>query len=294
MTLRVSDSQAQRSFLRNLRMVRAEMFDALDRMNSGKRVRYASDDPYSSSELMRLQEESQLLEARRRGISQSRAWLELSEQAVNQMGDMLNRGLTYAIQASSETNQQSGLDAIAEQVSGLINQVRNLATYRVSGNYIFSGTMTNVPPYDDTGAYQGNNSPIRIPLDGQTLEINFTADELFGVSGVSGPLELLERFESALQAGDTDAIQGMVEEFRDAGKKNTTILARVGTRRRLLEDADVRIQDKQVEISKRAADLGSADMAQAISDAARLQTGYQATLAAGARIFGPSFFDYLS
>ncbi|MDQ7007262.1 MAG: hypothetical protein Q9Q40_08520 [Acidobacteriota bacterium] len=294
MTLRVSDSQAQQDFLRNLRRVRADMFDALDRMNSGKRIRYASDDPYASSALMRLQEDAQLLEARRRGISQSRAWLELSEQGVSQMGDVLNRGLTYALQASSETNQQSGLDAIAEQVSGLINQVRTLANYRVSGNYIFSGTMTDRPPYDDTGAYQGNDSAIRIPLDGQNLEINFTADELFGVSGVSGPLELLERFEAALQAGDTDAIQGMVEEFRDAGKQNTTILARIGTRRRLLEEADIRIQNKQLEISERAAELGSADMAEAISDATRLQTGYQATLAAGARIFGPSFFDYLS
>lgn len=294
MVARVSDSQAQQSFMRNLQRVRAEMYDALDRMNSGKRIRFASDDSYSSAELMRLQEEGQRLDARRRGISQSRAWLELGEQAVNQMGEVLTKGLTYAIQAASETNQQAGRDAIAEQVAGLISQVKSLSGYRVSGNYIFSGTMTNIPPYDDSDAYQGNDRGIRIPLDGQTLQINFTADELFGEIGSGGPLELLKRFEEALQAGDVDAIQGMVAEFREANKANTTVLARVGTRRNMLEDADIRIQEKQVEIASRSADLGAADMAQAISDVARLQTGYQTTLAAGSRLFGPTFFDYMS
>jgi len=294
MAVRVSEGQAQQSFLRNLQRVREQMFDALDRMNSGKKIRFASDDSYSSAELMRLREEAQRLDARRRGISQSRAWLELTEQPVNQMGQILTQGLTYAIQAASETQQRAGLDAIAEQVAGLSSQVKGLASYRVSGSYIFSGTMTNLEPYDASGAYQGNSRAIRIPLDGQSLEINYTADQIFGEAGTSGPLDLLDRFEQALRTGDHAQIQAMVEEFRDANQANTTILASVGTRRKNLEDSDVRIIEKQAEIATRSANLGDADLAEAISDATRLQTNYQTTLSAGSRLFGPTFFDYLS
>jgi len=39
--------------------------------------------------------------------------------------------------------------------------------------------------------------------------------------------------------------------------------------------------------------VAAADLAQAISDATRFSRTHEATLAAGARLYGPTFFDYL-
>ena len=56
---------------------------------------------------------------------------------------------------------------------------------------------------------------------------------------------------------------------------------------------DIRIQDRLTQAEQRYGDLGSADMAQAISDSQKYETALSATLSAGAYLFGPTFFDYL-
>lgn len=88
-------------------------------------------------------------------------------------------------------------------------------------------------------------------------------------------------------------MQALLEPLGDAVRENSTVLAQVGNLRKALEDADLRLTDRQFAVSQRANDLGAADMAEAISDASRFEQNYTATLAAGARLYGPTFFDYL-
>ena len=118
-------------------------------------------------------------------------------------------------------------------------------------------------------------------------------NELFGEMGVGGPMQILADLEEAFHDSDTDRVQALLDELRDAIASNAAMLSRIGNRRKALEDADVRLQDRQLSVQRRVADLGSADMAEAMSDVQKFQTGYQATLAAGSRLFGPTFFDYL-
>jgi flagellar hook-associated protein 3 FlgL len=291
--MRVSESQGQQVFLRNLQRVRSELHATLEKMATGKRVRFASDDPRASSELMRLYESVQRIDARKKSISQSQAWMQLTEKAVMEVGTILAESQKLALQASSETLGQSQFDAIAEQVDGLGQQLRGIANYSVSGSYIFSGTLTNTEPYDDTGAYQGNDEHIEIPIDQGTLQLNLTGREVFGETGDGGPIDLLQQFEDALRAGDTDEIQTFTGRFREAVSENSSRITKIGTMQSRLSGADLRLDERKLELQERIADLGAVDMAKAISDSQRLATGYESTLNAGARLFGPTFFDYL-
>ncbi len=209
------------------------------------------------------------------------------------MSTMLSDARTWAQQISNGTQQDQGFDAVLESVRGLQDQIKGLASYRISGNYIFSGTLTNTPPYDAAGVYQGNDGDVRVPLDGSNVQVNMTAREVFGEVGGGGALDLLDRFEQALVARDRSAVQGLLDEFETAITANSTNLANIGARRAQLEDSAIRIESTLVEVKSRAGDIGDADMAEAISEVQQLQTNYQTTLAAGSRIFGPTFFDYL-
>ncbi len=291
--MRVSDAFTQRTFLRDLGRVKQQMNGAMARVSSGYRVRYASDDSQAAGELLRIADESRKLATRREVLSQARPWLQLSEQAVTELSKILRTAQDLGIQGASETLQQENRNAIAAQVSGLREQLDGLTNLRISGRYIFSGSLTTTPPFDSAGTYQGNSDGIEMLLDEQSQTINLPGDEVFGEEGVGGPRELLKTLEESLLAGDTSAIQNVLQPIRDAIAQNTALIARVGNRSKALEDADARLQDRQLAVSQRAADLGSADMAEALSDVQRFQTGYQATLAAGSRLFGPNFFDYL-
>jgi flagellar hook-associated protein 3 FlgL len=291
--MRVSQMFSHQSFLRNLDLARRQRDEALARISSGRDVRFASDDPEAAGELVRLADEAQQLAMRRRGISQARPWLEQTEHALTEMGTILTRAHTYAVQASSETLQQSQLDALAETVAGLRSDLGALANQRISGKYIFSGTRTDVPPFDAAGTYQGNDREIELPIDEGRVAINISGLELFGEMGDGGPQDLLRQLEEGLRAGDVTAIQNLVGELKDAVSGNATNLARIGVRRSALEDGDTRLQARELRVARRASELADTDMAAAISDAERFETSYQATLAAGSRLFGPTFFDYI-
>ena len=291
--MRVSDAFTQRTFLRDLGRVKEQLNSALARASSGHRVRYASDDSQAAGELLRLADETRKLKARRDVISLATPWVSGSEAAVSNLERILITARDLAIQGASDTMQQENRDAIAEQVLGLRKQLEGLTETRVSGRYIFSGTLTTTPPFDANGVYQGNSESIETLLDEQTEAINLPGDEVFGEEGVGGPRELLRSLEAALRGGDTTAIQGLTEPLGDAIAANSTLLARVGNRSKAFADADARLGDQQLAVAQRASDLGAADLAEALSDIQKFQTGYQATLAAGSRLFGPNFFDYL-
>jgi flagellar hook-associated protein 3 FlgL len=292
--MRVSDAFTQRTFLRDLGRIKEQLNSALARASSGHRVRYASDDSQAAGELLRLADESLKLERHQRVLlSQAQPWLDNTATAVSSLEETLIEARNLAIEGASDTMQQANRDAIATRVLGLRKKLEGLAETRVSGRYIFSGTLTTTPPFDSNGVYQGNSESIDALLDGQTETLNLPGDEVFGEEGVGGPRELLRSLEAALRAGDLAAIQDLADPLGDAIAANSTLLARVGNRGKALDEAVARLAEQQTAASLRAADLGATDMAEALSDIQKFQTGYQATLAAGSRLFGPNFFDYL-
>jgi flagellar hook-associated protein 3 FlgL len=171
--------------------------------------------------------------------------------------------------------------------------VLGIANQRIAGRYLFSGTLTDTPPFDSAGAYQGNGSLIEIPLDEGRVAINMAGNIAFGAVGSGGALDILDRFETALMNNDTVAIRGIIEEIDAEIEANGVRIASFGARQARVDAAELRIVDTRLELARRLDELGAADLAEVISDVQRLEAGYQATLQAGTRLYGPTFFDFL-
>ncbi len=301
--MRVSQAYTQDIFLRNLRKVKAQLDEALARSSSGKRVRFASDDPAAAGELLRLADEAQKLTARQHGLSQARPWLQLTEQAVTELSTVLISAQQTAIQGASETMKPEQMKALAEAIRGLRQQVSGLTELRVSGRFIFSGTQTTTNPYDAAGVYQGNDRRIEVPIDDVTVAISLPADDVFGEitnpgdattpPAGTGAMGVLAQLEWAMDHGDQAMVRSLLDPLRNVITDNSAMLAHIGTQRKILEDGDLRLADRRLAVESRAADLGAADMAEALSDVAMFQTNYSVTLQAGAQLYGPNFFDYL-
>lgn len=291
--MRIGMPFPQDLFLTNLRRINRDLEDALGRLASGRRVIDPSDDPQASAELMKLEDDARVLSMRQRGIDHARTHLELTESALSDLGAVLQAALVKATQGASEQYDSLQRIAIADEVAALRAEVLDIAALQVSGRYIFSGTRTDAPPYDVSGQYQGNGGLIEIPLDDARVAINMPGNIVFGEVGGGGALDALARIESALRADAPDAVAGLIDEVETQISLNSARLATIGARRNRVENADLRIADRQLEISRRMNELGAADLAAAISDVQRLETGYQAALQAGARLFGPTFFDFL-
>lgn len=290
--MRVSESFSQSLFLSDLRQVRARLDKALATMSSGVRVRYGSDDPEAAGEIVALGDEVQKLTMRRNGLSQARPWLAMSEQAVKELGTALDQALTFAVQGAGTVLQPPQRMALASQVDGLIKQVEGLRETQIAGRFIFGGTRSDAPPFDADGNYLGNSSVMTVPSDNVPIQVNMPGDEVFGTAA-TGPLAALKQLSAALKTGNAADVQPLIDTVKQAVQSNAITLARVGNNRKALEDADLRLADRQLAVKTRVHDLGAADLAQAISEVTQYQQNHEATLAAGARLHGPTFFDYL-
>ncbi len=291
--MRVTNSFSQQDYLNNLSRVQSELNAALERMSTQLRVERGSDDPVAATELGELADETKMLTMRKNGISQSQPWLELTEQGISDLNSVLIKAQTYAEQGASSTLNASQRQALAEQIRGLRDQVKSIVNLRVNGQYIFSGTRTDLAPYGAAGTYQGNESVISIPLDQNTAPINIPGDQIFGDGTTTGPLKLLSDLETALRTGTADDVQALLDPLRTAQQNNSVMIAKIGNMRSAIEDANTRINNRQTTVAARANALGAADLATAISDVAKFTQAHQATLSAGARIFGATFFDYM-
>lgn len=292
--MRVSESFSHRLFLEGLSRTRRDLERALAQMASGRRVRVGSDDPQAAREILRLTDEIAKLMTRRRTIGAARPWLETTEKAVSSVADVLNSALQLAVQGASDTLGDNARQALAREAAALLDRLKSLADTRLSGRYVFSGTRTDSPPFDAAGSYQGNDRAIEIPLDERRLALNLTGREVFGEIGVSGPFDLVDRLQKALATGTADDVQALIEPLRDAVSANAAKLAEIGTRQRTLEEADVRLGDRILDLQQRRSELADADLAQVLTDVQRLETQVQATLSAGARIVAaPTLFEFL-
>jgi flagellar hook-associated protein 3 FlgL len=84
------------------------------------------------------------------------------------------------VNAASDSNSQSSLDAIAKEMHGLENYLKTLSNTSINGQYIFSGTQTAIKPLDANGNYQGNDKSINAFLgSGVKQTYNISGSELF-------------------------------------------------------------------------------------------------------------------
>jgi len=291
--MRVDTYFSQQIFLQNLARVGSASEEALLRLSTGRRVRVASDDPAAAARLLGLEDATKKLAMRKEGIGLARTRLDLTEAAVSELELILTRARDLGTQGATDPLGPQERVALSIEVAGLREQVVQLASQRDGGRYIFSGTATDVAPYDGAGAFQGNTSQIQIPLEDGTIAINFTADAVFGEVGVGGAIDLLDQLEAALVTNDPDAVAALLPALQQGLKDASSVRSEVGARLGRLTAAEIRLGDRELQIAEQKDAIGAADIAATITDLARLETTYQATLQSGASLFGPTFFDFV-
>jgi flagellar hook-associated protein 3 FlgL len=133
---------------------------------TGQRVQFPEDDPAAMRRVLDLQAESGAVSQYQRNI----AWLqELADVSYAQM-----KGLKKLSDRAGEiatladgTRPQDELTIFANEINGIIKQAVQAANAQHRGNYLFSGTTSNVSPFamttDADGkvtavTYQGNTS----------------------------------------------------------------------------------------------------------------------------------------
>lgn len=120
--------------------------------------------------------------------------------------------------------------------------------------------------------------------------------EAMGLAGVGGPRDifaLLTDAADAVSSRDTDAMDLAIRDLTRAIDGTAGVRGAYGARARQVLDLRERLADESVDLMIRLGDLQDVDLAKAALELNQAETVYNASLAAGARLYQSNFFDYI-
>lgn len=136
--------------------------DANEVISTQKRINNLSDDPIGLSQVLDLRLSVNNLAQLDKNVEMGKTWINGTETALRSVSDQIIEAkllATKMVNASMSTSERK--DAAAT-VQGIIDQVFSLGNAQVNGNYIFSGTMTNVKTF----TYDDETNPAKVIYNG--------------------------------------------------------------------------------------------------------------------------------
>jgi flagellar hook-associated protein 3 FlgL len=236
--------------------------------------------------------------------------------ALSSLQTLTSRAQELVTSATSGTAAQSNLDSYASEVQQLTQEAVQLMNTKdaSTGQYLFGGTNSTVPPYvattDANGnitgvTYQGNASVNQTEIaPGVTVAVDVPGANT-DTSGVRGMItdatsgadlfNHLITFANDLTSGDTSAISGT--DSTNLQNDSDNVLYQVssnGAVQTHLESAATFVSSQSTSLDTLISNTSGANLSDTLVQLSQAQTAYQAALESSAKVMGLSILNYLS
>jgi len=303
MTNRITTEMITGSMLNDINSSQAAMDRSQAELSSGKTILQASDNPYGASRAIALQSQLDGLGSYANNVQDGISWENTAGGALSNINDVVQRVRELLVQASSGIDNQSDLNNIATEVDQLTETVKQDANTQYAGQYIFSGTLTETPPYQPgaTDAYQGDAGTVTRAIGpGSSVTVSTDISSLLGSGQGSGDgklLDVLRTISEHLRGGTTEdknALSSTDLKGIDANVATLTQLqAGAGAVDAQLQSAASRIEDLQNTTTQILSNTQDAELAKTSINYSNQQAAYDAALRAGANIVQMSLLEFL-
>jgi flagellar hook-associated protein 3 FlgL len=294
--MRISNPGLQSRILSELAVSQQRLTDAQEQMTSGKRINQPSDDPSGTGRVLTAQTQLAQSAQYQRNIQLASNDLGASESALNNLDTLLQRANELAVQAGNGSLDASARNQIASEVGQLINEAISIGNTEQGGRYIFSGFQTGTQPFTPDVAsaptvvpYVGDSGQINRQVGpGEQLQVNIPGDQVF-----TGVFSALIAFRDHLQTNDTASLQGDPQAFTGQLDSVLQNLGVIGSKTQRLDMVQSRLQNGDLDLQTQISNLQDADMVSAVTQLQMSSNGFQAALAAAAKVMNFSLVDFL-
>ena len=162
-------------------------------LSSGVSITSLSQNPVGSGEnvllLNQIQQDDSFTESSNLVTGQ----LQVADSALGSVVSELTQAISLATSANNGTMNASDVQSIANQISGILDEVQSLANTNYQGQYIFAGGKTSAAPFSTSTAtspavtsYVGDEDVNFLELpNGQKIQLNVPGDQIFLGSGAN-------------------------------------------------------------------------------------------------------------
>ncbi|MEW5847932.1 MAG: flagellar biosynthesis protein FlgL [Myxococcota bacterium] len=293
--MRVTDRMIFENARRDTMAARQRLEDATREASTGMRVTHPWDDPAATGLLVQRRLAGARWDAQRTSVERAADELSVADSALDSVANAVSRAQQLAVQLSNATYSAGDRAGAAREVQGLISDVIGTLNRQVGNRYIFGGTADGAPPFDATGAYQGDANVRSVEvMPGVNVNTSVRADVyLQGSGGGVDVLDTLRTLQAALENNDPAAISGTLDDLATGVDQVARARAEAGANTLLLDSAAAaaRVASDQEVVAGAA--LSEVDVIDAATRLAHAERALEAALAATSRSFAKTLLDTL-
>lgn len=307
--VRVTQSMLSTNMLRNLNTSYSKMSNYQEMLTSGRKFNRASEDPVAAVKGMKYRVQLDRVQQYQRNMNEANSWLDTTDSALDQVGNVLNRVKELVVQAANDTNTSDDRGKIKQEIDQIRELVMDVANSQMGGKYIFSGTKTQTQPFIETPTGRTLNPNLTAPgkdgqinvevFEGISLTVNTTgAPDMFNditnfLQTVSAELdnpnsngETIGGFLGSIADGTNNTLASMQGKVLD-------MRADVGARMNRVELMTNRLDIQEINTTKHLSENEDTDYAKTITDMATQESIHQAALSVGAKIIQQTLVDFI-
>ena len=157
--MRISTQQTFESALSGVQNASREVARTQQQISANRRVLTPADDPVAAARVLKLGAESAQRDQYLKNINSLENALGLSDAALNQSIELLQRVRELTVQAGNGINTKGDRQIIAVEIRTRLDELVGVANTRnASGEYLFGGNVGGTAPFDadDNFRYQGD------------------------------------------------------------------------------------------------------------------------------------------
>tara|TARA_B110001452_G_scaffold65542_1_gene52394 strand:+ start:4065 stop:4985 length:921 start_codon:yes stop_codon:yes gene_type:complete len=306
--MKISTGQVFERAVTQMTTQQAKLAQMQTQLASGKQIVQPSDDPDKAAIIQRLNTAYERQEVYETSLDSVNNRLVAEESALMGTDNILQRLRELAVRASSDTLTAPDRKIIAIEVSTLKDAVVALAnTQDITGNYVFSGSMTKTVPFavDGTGAtlYKGDDRYVEVDVSEQLrLSMNRPGNEVFAsvVRQEAGSdaqrvsfFSVIDDFMSALNNNETAGVQRSLAEVSEMSENLSGSLADVGSRMLVVDSQREMLSDAKLRYKTLLSGVEDLDYAKAVTALSAEMLSLEAAQSSFAKISQLSLFNYM-
>lgn len=264
--MRVTEGMRYSQVLSNLANISSQHAEASQQASTGIRVGKPSDDPVAAAEIARLRASNSQTQTHLSTIDTVRGDAELTESTLSDAGDIFVRLKEIALQGANGGLTAEERQTLGVEVTGLKSALLTLGNVRGTRGYLFSGSQVSTPAFDQTGAFQGDDTAQLVPIGNSTpTSVSTSGSEAFVVAGGRNVFTDLDALATALNTNDESGIRASVDAVEASHSQLVNARARSGLVISKLDASQSVLTSIDTQEQKRAQSAGAADPYEAYS-----------------------------
>ena len=267
-TTRITGLYARQALTNQLQNDQLNLFDLQQQISTGRRLILPSDDASSAYQAISLQRLLERKTSLTDSVTTGMEFLGATDSALSSLADLLNDVKAETLGVVDTVSSDEEREAAIATINSALDQILTVANTQYRGRYLFSGSQTNVVPYELTEQgvlFHGDGGSVQSYLNvGVLYDMSVSGQDVFGgfSAQVEGSVDLNPQLSEDTLLSDLNGGAGVDTNGAFSisdGQSSVTIelegAVTVGDVKRLIEENNISGRDITVAISGDGIDL---------------------------------------